>query len=109
MKNQLVNILNVALVFVECCNEYSHDYDEEEKQYREILYKIEKENYQDFSKEEIEILIDACDNAIEEKEINELKFDAEYYEEVNDIVNVQNKLKAQLLFLRKMISKFFEK
>ena len=96
MKNQLINILNVALVYVECCNEYSNDYLEEENNYRELLHKIEKENYQDFSKEEIEILIDACDNAIEEKEMNEMNFDNEYYEEVNDIINVQNKLKEQL-------------
>ena len=95
-KEDLIYILNVALVYVECCNEYSHDYDEEEKQYRELLHKIEKENYEKFSKEEIEILIDACDNAIEEKEMNEMSFDKEYYDEIYDIVDVQNKLKEQL-------------
>lgn len=103
MKNQLIRILNVAISYVECCNEYSYpyieeeyNYIEEEYNYKELLHKIEKENHEDFSKEEIEVLIDACNNAMEELEMNEINFNNEYYEELNNIVDVQNKLKEQL-------------
>ena len=70
MKEQLIHVLSLALNYARCCNEWSNSYVEEEKQYEELLSKIEKEDYQDFSDEEIDIILDACDNAYENVIIN---------------------------------------
>lgn len=93
MKNRLISILNLAINFVECCNEYSNDYVEEEKRYKELLDKIEKDDYQDFSEEEKSILVDACNNAVEELEMSVIDYSEEYYNKINEIVEIQSKLK----------------
>lgn len=93
MKNQIINVLELALNYTRCCNEWSNDYIEEEKQYEELLYKIKKENYQDFSEEEIDIILDACNNAYENVEINGAYNQNTYESDMEDISCVIYKFK----------------
>lgn len=84
MKDKLINVLGLALTFARCCNEYSDDYKEEEEQYEELLHRIKKENHQNFSKEEIEVILDACDNAFEEIDYSQ----SSYQRNIDDISDV---------------------
>ncbi|MCH5167838.1 MAG: hypothetical protein J1F35_08165 [Erysipelotrichales bacterium] len=93
MKDQLINVLELALNYARCCNEFSNAYEEEEKQYEELLHKIKKENYQDFSKEEINIILDACDNAYENVEINGTYNQNTYESDMEDISSIMYKFK----------------
>ena len=93
MKNQLINVLELALDYARCCNEYSNDYIEEENQYEELLLKVKNENYQDFSKEEIDIILDACDNAYENVEMNGAYNQNSYESDMEDISSIIYKFK----------------
>ena len=93
MKEQLINVLELALNYARCCNEFSNDYKEEEEQYAELLHKIKKENHENFSKEEIDIILDACDNAYENTIINGAYNQNTYDCDMEDIASVSYKFK----------------
>ena len=93
MKDQLINVLELALNYAQCCNEFSNDYEEEEKQYAELLLKVKNENYQDFSEEEMDIILDACDNAYENVAINGAYNQNTYDSDMEDISCIKYKFK----------------
>ena len=92
-KSDLIRILNIALVFVESCNEYSDDYLEEESNYRVLLEKLSNIDVEDLDNEDIEVMIDACQSAMNELLMN---MNGEADEEVNEIMRIQNKLEDLL-------------
>ena len=90
MKNEnLIHILNIALIFVESCNEYSNDYLEEENNYRSLLEELENKDVKDLSAYDIEVMVDACQNAIHELSMN---MNGEANEEIDEIIRIQNQL-----------------
>lgn len=88
-KSELIHILNIALVYVECCNEYSDDYVEEENNYRALFEKLNNVDVEGLNNEDIEVMIDACQNAVIELDMN---MNGEANEEIDDIIRIQNKL-----------------
>ena len=92
-KSDLIHILNIALVYVECCNEYSDDYLEEESNYRSLLEELKNKEVEDLSVYDIEVMIDACQNAFVELDMN---LNGEAEEEIDEIMIIKNKLENLL-------------
>ena len=92
-KSDLIRILNIALVYVECCNEYSDDYLEEESNYHSLLEELKNKEVEDLSEYDIEIMIDACQNAFIELDMN---MNGEANEEIDEILLIKNKLENLL-------------
>lgn len=92
-KSELIHILNIALVFVETSNEYNDDYVEEENNYRALLEKLNNSEVEGLNNEDIEVMIDACQNAMHELSMN---MNGEADDEIDEIIMIKNKLENLL-------------